>query len=251
MENERKKVLIADDNKTFLMYMAILLKRMGFSVILAENGVETIKLMKMMQPDLVLLDNLMPVMDGISVLRFIKEDKQLADINVVMVTVDSSSETVSTSKKLDVCGYLIKPVEIDALHDMLQNCIFRHMGFVRRHVRIPFTEKVKLLHEGESHELYAESLSEGGIYVRKKNPLPVGTDLVITLPLDRQSLSLNGSVIYIKGLYADLFRVPPGMAVEFRDTAKEAALVLNAYIKELLARDLWEDQEEAIIRKTG
>ena len=74
MKNEKKKVLIADDNKSFLMYMAILLKRMGFHVMLADNGVETVKLIKLMQPDLVLLDNMMPRLDGISVLRLIRSD---------------------------------------------------------------------------------------------------------------------------------------------------------------------------------
>ncbi len=56
MGEPQKRVLVADDNPSFLMYIAILLKRMGFDVILAENGVESIKLIKMMKPDLVILD---------------------------------------------------------------------------------------------------------------------------------------------------------------------------------------------------
>jgi len=250
MEIERKKVLIADDNKTFLMYMAILLKRMGFSVILAENGIETIKLIKVMQPDLVLLDCMMPEMDGISVLRYIKSDKQTSNISIVMVSADSSKETIKKSENFDSCGYLIKPVEIDALHEILQNCIFRPMGFVRRHPRIPFVEKVSIVHEGLSYELYAETLSEGGIYIRKKNPLPVGSELEISLLLNTdKSIFLKGTVIYVKGLYADLYRVPPGMAVEFKDVPNDAVIILRKYIKEHLAKDIWEDQEEAVVVK--
>jgi CheY-like chemotaxis protein len=248
METERKKILIADDNKTFLMYMAILLKRMGFTVILAENGVETIKLMKMMRPDLVLLDSMMPVMDGISVLRFIKKEKQLAETNIVMVTADSSPETIKTSKELDVCGYIIKPVDIDILHDMLQECIFKPVGFVRKHPRIPFTEKIKVYKEEIVYDLYAETLSEGGIYVRLRDPFPVGTEVGLTLPLkEGVSLSLRGCVIYVKGLYADLFRVPPGMAIEFGNTSPADALFLKNHISEVLAKDIWEAQEEVII----
>jgi len=249
MEIERKKILIADDNKTFLMYMAILLKRMGFSVILAENGIETIKLIKLMQPDLVLLDYMMPKMDGISVLRYIKGDKQVSDVNIVMVTVDSSKETIKKSESFDSCGYLIKPVEIDALHEILQNCIFKPMGFVRRHPRIPFAEKVSVLHEGEAYELYAETLSEGGIYIRKKNPLPVGSRLEIHMPINNKSLSLKGAVIYVKGLYADLYRIPPGMAVEFKDVQNDDVMILRNHIKEQLAKDIWEAQDEAVIVK--
>ena len=66
------------------MYLAVLMRRMGFQVVPAKNGVEVLKLIKMAPPDLVMLDYTMPVMDGLTALRtLVALDK---DAKVVMVT---------------------------------------------------------------------------------------------------------------------------------------------------------------------
>jgi CheY-like chemotaxis protein len=81
MKHEKKKILLADDNQSFLMYMRILLRRMSFQVILSENGAEVLKLIKLMQPNLVFLDCVMPMLDGISVLRYVHSE-QLVPFNI-------------------------------------------------------------------------------------------------------------------------------------------------------------------------
>jgi CheY-like chemotaxis protein len=249
MGYERKKILVADDNQSFLMYMGILLRRMGFKVILAENGVEALKLIKLMQPDLVLLDCMMPVLDGISVLRHVSADRR-ARFSIVMMS--SDPESLRASEKFDCCGFLSKPVPIEELHEVLQNCIFKPMGFTRRHLRIPFNEKVSVFHGVKTQELFAESLSEGGIYLRKKEPYAVSTELEVSIPLKGAApLLLSGRVIYVKGLFADLFRVPPGMAVEFRGVSTGSAEKLRSFIKEYLASDIWEEQEETYIEENA
>jgi len=248
MEFERKKILVADDNKSFLMYMGILLKRMGFNVLIAENGMAALKLIKQMQPDLVLLDCMMPKLDGMSVLRYLRSDIEIANIGIVMMS--SNPKNLHDSEKFGSCGLLPKPVQIEDLHENLQNCIFKPMGFVRKHLRIPFSEKVSVTYDNISHDLFAESLSEGGIYIRIKDPFPVSAKLHITLNLGGEAtLDFHGNVIYIKGLYSDLFRVPPGMAIEFQDMYPDDAALLKSYIKEYLAGDIWETQEDAYIGK--
>ena len=249
MEFERKKVLVADDNKSFLMYMAILLRRMGFNVLLAENGMEALKLIKQMQPDLVLLDCMMPKLDGMSILRYLRSDTEIGGISIVMMS--SNPKTLHASEKFECCGLLQKPVQIEDLHENLQNCIFKPMGFTRKHLRIPFSGRVSVTFDNTQHDLFAESLSEGGIYIRKKEPFPVSAKLDISLNLKGgATLEFQGNVIYVKGLYADLFRVPPGMAVEFRNMHPDNAATLKAYIMEFLAGDIWEDQEDTYIGKT-
>ena len=243
-----KKVLVADDNKSFLMYMAILLRRMGFNVMLAENGMEALKLIKQMQPDLVFLDCLMPKLDGMSVLRYLRSDTEAAGISIVMMS--SNPKTLHASEKFESCGLLPKPVQIEDLHENLQNCIFKPMGFVRKHLRIPFNDKVSVTFDNTRLDLFAESLSEGGMSIRKKEPFPVSAKLDISLNLGGEAtLDLHGNVIYIKGLYADLFRVPAGMAIEFQDMSPDKAARLTSYIKEYLAGDIWEDQDNTYIGK--
>jgi CheY-like chemotaxis protein len=247
MEYAKKKILVADDNQSFLMYMGILLRRMGFQVIVAENGVEVLKLIRTLSPDLILLDCMMPVLDGISVLRHIHADQSIP-FNVVMMSSDAKS--LLSSAKFDYCGTLRKPVQIEELHEVVQNCIFKPMGFTRKHLRIPFIEKVRVSSGERTEELFAESLSEGGIYIRHKEPYAVSTRLEVSIRLNGpEPLTFSGRVIYVKGLFADLFRVPPGMAVEFTDVSPASAAVLRSFIKQYLARDIWEEQGKTYIEE--
>ncbi len=245
MECGRKKILLADDNQSFLMYMGILLRRMGFKVIMAENGIEVLKLIKLTQPDLVLLDCLMPMLDGISVLRYVHSEQQVP-FNIVMMSADEDS--LLASRKFNCCGTLHKPVQIEELHEVLQKCIFKPMGFTRKHLRIPFNEKVSVACNGTTQEFFAESLSEGGVFIRKKEPYAVSTELEVSIPLKGIApMTFSGRVIYVKGLFSDLFRVSPGMAIEFRNVSPSSAAALKVFIKEYLARDIWEEQEKTYI----
>lgn len=245
----RKKILIADDSQTFLMYIGILLKRMGFTVIPAENGLEVLKLLKLIEPDLILLDIRMPTLDGLTVLRHIKEDKEIQHIPVVMVSGDLSMEMMQKCKSFGCAEYLTKPIKIDKLHDALQECLFSGTGKKRNYLRVPFNAKVAILHNEKQINLYAESLSERGIYLRKKDPFPVGSTVEIVLPLkDGKSIKLQGTVIYIKGLLGDVLKVSPGMAIEFKEIADREADILKKYIEDIMAGDIIESQEDTIIK---
>ncbi len=250
MEFRKKTILIADDNKTFLMYISMLLKRMGFQIIPTENGIGALKLLQLVGPDLIMIDVNMPLMDGITLLKHIKNDKQTFRIPVVMVSVDSNEKTIKKCEELGCMGYLVKPVDIDSLHDILQDCIFSRMGIKRKHLRSQFNKKVSVFFNGIQHDLYAETLSEGGIYLRKKDPFPVGSELEVQLPLkDGHSLDLKGIVIYVKGIFGALFKIPPGIAIEFKDISRDDSIRLTDYVIDLLAGDILESQEEIVIKK--
>ncbi len=121
-----KKILIADDNQTFLMYMGILLKRMGFTVIPAEDGLEVLKLLKIVEPDVIMLDIRLGTMDG-------------------------------------------------------------------------------------------------------------------------ASIQLKGDIVYIKGLFGDVFKVPPGMGIKFKEITDDQVEILKNYTERLIAEDILDSQEEAVI----
>lgn len=247
MNFRKKRIIITDDSQASIMYMGMLLKRMGFNVIPAESGLETLKLMKIVEPDLIILDIHMPHLDGLKTLRHIKEDTQTSNIPVIMLSGESGREIVEKCKNLGCSGYLTKPLNIDKLHDVLQENIFAPTGFRRKHLRAPFLEKINVVLKDKSYEIYSESLSEGGIYLRRKDPFPVGTEVKISLPFNDKSLLLKGNVIYTKGLFGDMLRVPPGMAVEFRGLSSDNLMMLKRYVTELLAHDLVESQEENVI----
>jgi|Deesub1362A_J573_1020465.scaffolds.fasta_scaffold00004_83 CheY-like chemotaxis protein len=242
------KVLIADGSTAFIMYISIVLQRMGIDKIIpAESGVEALKLLKILTPDVVMLDILMPLMDGITALKYIKADEQTSGIPVILISTKHDKESREECERLGCSGYLTKPVNITELHKTLQNCITFTGGKKRKFLRTSFNRKVVLNYNGILKEFFAVTLSEGGIFIRKKDPLPVGSEVEVILPLKDKELSLNGTVIYQKGLFGDIFRIPPGMAIEFKDMTAEESTTLRNHIIELLTKDILEEQDEPII----
>jgi len=245
-----KKIVVVDDSQTFLMYVGLLLKRLNYRIIPACNGMECLRLLKLAEPDAILLDFHMLPLNGLKILQHIKEDRQTSSIPVVMVSNDSSPESIKKCMDLGAHDYLTKPVKIDRLHNVLQECFFGYKGTNRKHLRERFIRKLSVNCQGKDYEYYAETLSEGGIYLRTMEPFPIGTDVDITLLLDETpSLRVNGTVIYTKKIHEDFMNLPPGMAIQFKGLSDEDKQVLKSYVEDLLAKDILESQEERIIEK--
>ncbi len=245
-----KKIVLVDDSQTFLMYVGLLLKRLNYKIIPACDGLECLKLLKLTEPDAVLLDVHMPTLDGLKILRHIKEDRQTASIHVIMVSNDADPGTVRKCRELGAYDYLTKPIKIGRLHNVLEECFFAHRGTNRGNLREKFIRKLKVYCGGKEYEYYAETLSEGGIYLRTREPLPIGTGLEITLRLDETlSLQASGTVIYTRKIDEDFMNIPPGMAIQFKGLSAKDVQLLKCYVTDLLAKDILESQEERVIEK--
>lgn len=249
MSERSKKILIVDDSETFLMYVAILLRRMGYDkVIPASNGLEALKLLRILMPDIVILDITMPQMDGVTVLRHIKGDEHTSKIPVIMASVKSDRKSYEECERMGCSGYITKPVRITELNDMLNQYITYEGGKQRKFLRTTFEKKVSVTCNGMTNEHRAVSLSEGGIFIRKREPFQVGTEVELDVPLrDEKTLHVSGIVIYIKGISGDIFRIPPGVAIAFKDLTSDDSAQLHSYIKELLTGDIIAEQDEPVI----
>jgi CheY-like chemotaxis protein len=247
MSERSKRILIVDDSETFLMYFSILLRRMGFDIIPADNGLTALKLLRVLMPDVVILDIAMPQMDGITTLRHIKGDVHTSNIPVIMVTVSANPKDYKECERLGCSGYLTKPVTVPDIHSTLHGCI-PFLGKKRRLLRTSFEKKVSVTCNGVTSEHYAVSLSEGGIYIRNKNPFRVGTKLEVSVPLrDHETLNMKGNVIYVKGMEGNLFKIAPGMAVAFKDVSNHDSEALNSFITDCLTKDIFEEQAEPVV----
>lgn len=245
-----KKILLVDDSHTFLMYAGLLLKRLGFTVIPAEDGVELMALLKLKNPDLVMMDITMPRMDGLKALQFIKEDEETSRIPVVIVTANSSSETAERCKSLGCSGYLVKPIKIDKLHEVLQQCFFSDRKAYRKYLRASYREMVTVTFGDEQRELLAETISEGGIYVRCEDPPKKIENVEVSIRLTGEDpVKLKGTVIYRKAKYGDFSTIPPGIAIAFNGVAEDISARLKEHVESLLAGDLLDEQKEPIIER--
>lgn len=104
----RKKVLLVEDSKIVQQLYRNKLVLEQFSVLTADNGMEAIKILSNQIPDIILLDLMMPVMDGYKVLQVIKTDPKLSHIPVLVFSAKGQPEEVEKALSLGAAGYIIK-----------------------------------------------------------------------------------------------------------------------------------------------
>ena len=112
-ERRRPRILVADDERSMRELLAIVLRREGYDVLLAENGREAIALIEKEPIDLLISDIKMPDVSGVDVLRVAKRIDQ--DILGIMITAFASTETAVEAMRLGACDYLSKPFDIEVL----------------------------------------------------------------------------------------------------------------------------------------
>jgi len=104
----KQKVLIVEDEESLAQMYKTKFEREGYQVIIAEDGVAGLELAAKDQPDIILLDIILPQKDGFMVLKELKENKITKDIKVLMLTNLGQDEDVVKGKKLGAIDYLVK-----------------------------------------------------------------------------------------------------------------------------------------------
>lgn len=109
MAAEDKKILVVDDERHIVRLVQVNLERVGYSVITALDGVECLEKVKAEAPDLIVLDVMMPRMDGFETLKKLRSDDSTKDLPVVMLTARAQDKDVLTGYTHGVDLYLTKP----------------------------------------------------------------------------------------------------------------------------------------------
>ena len=104
-----KKILIVEDEANIRELLRLYLKREGYTVLEAENGVEGIKKWKSDKPDMLLLDVMMPVMDGWEVCREIRAE---SDVPIIMLTAKGETADRVSGLEMGADDYIVKPLEM-------------------------------------------------------------------------------------------------------------------------------------------
>jgi adenylate cyclase len=118
--NQKPKVLIVDDEPLNVDYLEQELEDSNYQLITASNGREALDKIHSQQPDLVLLDLMMPILDGFGVLAQVKADTYLRDIPVIIVSAANDSKSVVKGIKQGADEYITKPVDADLLEQKLK-----------------------------------------------------------------------------------------------------------------------------------
>lgn len=117
------KILSVDDSKTIRLIVKRTFAPFDATVLEACNGEEGLTVAAAEKPDLIILDITMPVMDGVTMLTKLKENPELKNIPVVMLTAESGRENVAYIAKLGVRDYLVKPFQDAQLIEKIQRVV--------------------------------------------------------------------------------------------------------------------------------
>lgn len=105
---ENKKILIIEDDLTLRNVLAEFLEAEGFVVSVASDGEEGLDLIKTSSPNIILLDIILPKKDGFEVLKEVKDDKEVSDIPVILLTNLGSLDDIEKALALGATTYLVK-----------------------------------------------------------------------------------------------------------------------------------------------
>lgn len=120
---DRKKILLVDDSSTVLMVEQMILKNSPFDIVIARDGEAGFEMAVKERPDLILMDVMMPRMDGFDALREIRAHEEIKDIPVIMVTTRGEGVNIETGYTVGCNDYVTKPINGPELLSKINNLI--------------------------------------------------------------------------------------------------------------------------------
>jgi two-component system alkaline phosphatase synthesis response regulator PhoP len=133
-------IVVIDDEEDILELLDFNLTREGYRLILKKDGPQGLAAIRSLHPDLVILDLMLPGLNGLDVCRIVKNDKELEHIPIVMLTVKGEEEDIVTGFELGADDYITKPFSIHVLVARVRAVLRRSKGKVdvssNRHIHV-------------------------------------------------------------------------------------------------------------------
>jgi len=226
-EAEKKKVLLVDDVRLFLNLEETFFRRTGCQIFTAQNGTEALSITKEQKPNLVLLDLLMPGMNGDEVCRRIKDDPNLKSTVVIMVSTQSDDEVIERCKKAGCDDYVTKPIHQP---DLLRK--------VADHLNVPYRIHFRILVRLEVEGKYGQGffigtssdISLSGMLVETDRRMELGerVNIQFVVPGQQEPMTINGTVARVDDIS---FRDRMGIGIHFEELTPEKKQLITTFIE--------------------
>ena len=118
-----KKILIVDDEPNIVMSLEYTFKRQNFEVFIARDGMEALEILKNQLPDVIILDIMMPLVDGFETLQKIKSNEQLSHCKVMFLSAKNKESDIEKGLSLGADAYLTKPFSIKKVVDQVNELL--------------------------------------------------------------------------------------------------------------------------------
>jgi len=238
MDNKLRTIMVVGSSRTSCFHTAVLLKRFGFSVLTASSAGDALRIMNDMLPSAVLSDMMLSDMDGIELLRTIKNSDQLRHIPVIMVSSTNDAQQKSACQRMGCAAFLAKPLDPALCYPTIQNILeSTPRQSIRHAVSLKVVTRDDTLEGGEVQTEYTSVISEGGLYVMTINPRAKGSIVPLCLHIRDREIRTQGLVLYVNVLSEGSFDVP-GMGIRFEGLADVDRDFIRRFIVDELTRDI-------------
>lgn len=126
MAEETKKILIVEDEPDVASLLALMLKSRGHDIIEAGDGQEALEKARSERPDLIILDIMLPRLDGYKVARMLKFDENFSHIPIIMVTAKIQEKDKKTGLEMGADAYITKPFDTAMLLEKINEILSKN-----------------------------------------------------------------------------------------------------------------------------
>ena len=186
-----EKILVIDDHFETLRLTSLILKRKSYTVLTAQSGAIGLEIAKQEKPNLILLDIMMPEMDGIEVCRLLRADALFHNVPIMMFTARAHESDREEALKAGASGYVVKPTRPKELLARVEEALAKPIEsqVVRKHVNQGYVA-VGLMAARAGLDTHSVAINLAHAFANTKRP----TTLVelLELPAHRPKASLNG-----------------------------------------------------------
>ena len=128
---EKTKILVVDDEPNIAQTLQDRLEMNEYRVVTAHNGKEGLDRALEEKPDIILLDVIMPIMDGHEMLEALRKHPQGRDCAVIMLTARSQMQDIARANACGIEDYIIKPFDLSELLEKIENVVENHKAIAR------------------------------------------------------------------------------------------------------------------------
>ena len=132
------RILIVDDEEEILELLEYNLKTAGYAIQMAHNGKEAVEAAKQFNPEVILMDIMMPVMDGIEACRIIRQELKMSQVFIIFLTARSEEYSEVAAFEAGANDYIIKPIKPRALTTRLDTFFLRQKDSVKKTINKVF-----------------------------------------------------------------------------------------------------------------
>ena len=132
MAEKTKKILVVDDEPDVASLLTLMLKSQGYNVIAAGDGQEALEKARAEGPDLIVLDIMLPKLDGYKVARMLKFDEKFSHIPIIMLTAKIQEKDRKTGLEMGADAYVTKPFDTMQLLEKVKEVLSEKSGGVKK-----------------------------------------------------------------------------------------------------------------------